>query len=70
MSGGTLSFSVLVFCVCAVLCIGVLFLRRNPSVAGGELGGPQRGKWATFAFFAFLWLTYIVLSSLKSLGKI
>lgn len=34
---GSLGFSVVVFCVCAVTCIGVLLLRRR--TVGGELGG-------------------------------
>ena len=38
---GDLGYSVTVFCVCAVLCLGTLTLRR--SVLGGELGGPS---WA------------------------
>uniref|UniRef100_A0A0D3J593 Sodium/calcium exchanger membrane region domain-containing protein n=2 Tax=Emiliania huxleyi TaxID=2903 RepID=A0A0D3J593_EMIH1 len=38
---GDLGYSVTVFCVCAVLCLGMLTLRR--SVLGGELGGPS---WA------------------------
>ena len=38
---GDLGYLVTVFCVCAVLCLGMLTLRR--SVLGGELGGPS---WA------------------------
>ena len=67
---GALSFSVSVFCGCACLCLAVLFLRRSPKVAGGELGGSPRGKWLTGAFFTSLWLLYVILSSLKSLDKI
>ena len=70
VAAGTLSFSVLVFCMCAVLCLGTLALRRLPGVAGGELGGHVARKWLTFAAFMGLWLVYIVLSSLKSLDKI
>ena len=78
---GDLGYSVTVFCVCAVLCLGTLTLRR--SVLGGELGGPswaaardrsQGGgvaqallqKRVVAAFFFFLWGVYIVASIVKS----
>ena len=78
---GDLGYSVTVFCVCAVLCLGTLTLRR--SVLGGELGGPswaaardrsQGGgvaqtllqKRVVGAFFLLLWAVYIVASIVKS----
>ena len=78
---GDLGYSVTVFCVCAVLCLGTLTLRR--SVLGGELGGPswaaardrsQGGgvaqallqKRVVAAFFFLLWGVYIVASIVKS----
>ena len=63
---GTLGFSVTVFCILAVVCIGTLFVRRFIKSIGGELGGPTGSKWATGAFFFFLWIIYILLSSLVS----
>jgi solute carrier family 8 (sodium/calcium exchanger) len=59
--GGDLGKSVIVFCTCAVICLGTLVLRRK--LFGGELGGPAGPKWGTFSFFVFLWLIYIGLSS-------
>ncbi|KAL9235749.1 hypothetical protein vseg_010486 [Gypsophila vaccaria] len=61
-----LSFSLLVFFSTSVGCIGVLVLRRI--VFGGELGGPRIWAWVTSAFFMFLWLIFVVLSSLKVSG--
>ncbi|EDV20330.1 uncharacterized protein TRIADDRAFT_32198 [Trichoplax adhaerens] len=62
---GSLAFSVTIFCAVAIVCIAVLMLRRTKSV-GGELGGPRGPKYATAVFFIFLWLLYIILSSLES----
>lgn len=62
---GSLGFSVTIFCVGAIICIAVLLLRRNEAV-GGELGGPMKYKILTVALFVFLWLFYIVMSSLES----
>lgn len=63
-----LSFSLLVFFVTSSGCIAVLVLRRL--ILGAELGGPRLWAWATAAYFMFLWLVFIVLSSLKVSGKI
>ncbi|CAI4225188.1 unnamed protein product [Auanema sp. JU1783] len=62
---GNLGFSVLIFCLEAVLCICVIVLRRNKLV-GGELGGPMGFRVATSGFFAFLWFTYVFLSALEA----
>ena len=62
---GSLTFSVTIFCVFAFICIAVLMVRRIKSI-GGELGGPTGPKYATAIFFMFLWLMYIILSSLES----
>ena len=74
---GDLGYSVTVFCVCAVTCLGTLTLRR--SVLGGELGGPSWAaassggplqlllqKRVVAALFVLLWGVYIVASVLKS----
>jgi len=63
-----LGFSVAVFTVVAIICLGVLCLRRIK--LGGELGGEKRTKWMTFAFFVFMWFIYVILSSLKTYEKI
>mmetsp|Transcript_81474 Transcript_81474/g.174509 ORF Transcript_81474/g.174509 Transcript_81474/m.174509 type:complete len:826 (+) Transcript_81474:121-2598(+) len=57
---GSLGISVATFCVCAVMCLGTLVLRRK--YLGGELGGDKKWCWATAVFFTFLWLIYISVS--------
>lgn len=61
---GTLGFSVLIFCILALVCIGVLMYRRfNPNI-GAELGGPRQSRILSSLFFTGLWFTYIILASL------
>merc|ERR1712150_442082 len=43
VEAGSLGFSVTIFCIEAVLAIGILMVRRNPAI-GGELGGPKTAK--------------------------
>ncbi|CAI5451467.1 unnamed protein product [Caenorhabditis angaria] len=62
---GNLGFSVLIFCVEALICIAVLVARRSERV-GGELGGPVGLKWLTAACFASLWFIYLLLSALEA----
>jgi len=57
---GDLAYSVSIYCVASVICLGGLILRRQ--VLGCELGGPPLSKWATFFFFVGLWLWYIKMS--------
>ncbi|XP_071167581.1 sodium/calcium exchanger 2-like isoform X3 [Mytilus edulis] len=62
---GNLTVSVIIFCVLAVICIATLILRRK--FVGGELGGKNATvKWITSFFLFTLWITYIVLSSLRA----
>lgn len=63
-----LSFSLLVFFVTSAACIAVLVLRRL--ILGAELGGPRLWAWVTSAYFMFLWIVFVVLSSLKVSGII
>ncbi|XP_027117800.2 magnesium/proton exchanger-like isoform X2 [Coffea arabica] len=63
-----LSFSLLVFFCTSVGCIGVLVLRRR--TLGAELGGPKIWAWITSVYFMFLWLIFVVLSSLRVSGII
>ncbi|XP_029202495.2 sodium/calcium exchanger 1-like [Acropora millepora] len=65
VEAGSLGFSVVVFCVCALVAIAVLMLRRSKKV-GGELGGAKPYKLPTSLLFAMLWMIYIVLSSLQT----
>jgi len=60
---GTLTFSVVIFCVEALLAIAVLMFRRR---YGGELGGPRGLKIASCAFFVFLWFFYLGASIAKA----
>lgn len=62
---GDLTFSVVIFTIVSVLCLTVLLLRRYLNIFGrGELGGPLATKWITTSFFIFLWIFYIIISSL------
>ena len=65
---GALGFSVIVFVLCALAALGALSLRR--SFLGAELGGDPFWAKVTAAFFFFLWMTYVVLSSLQVKGHI
>ena len=61
-----LAFSVAIFSICAVICLGVLVLRR--ACIGYELGGPVGLANATAAFFVFLWFVYIAACTLYTYG--
>jgi len=65
VEAGSLGFSVTIFCACALVCIMTMLLRRMPAI-GGELGGPTKVKYITTAFLLFLWLFYVMMSSLES----
>lgn len=67
-NAGGLSFSLLVFFATSACCIAVLVLRRL--VFGAELGGPRLWAWLTSVYFMFLWIIFVVLSSLKVSGII
>ena len=60
--------SVGVFCTCAVLCLGSLFLRRG--TLGAELGGPTLWRYVTVLFFLLLWGVYIGASAANAYGAI
>ena len=63
----SLPFSVSIFSIFAVITIVTLLLRRNLALFGkAELGGPQVPKMITSGFFVFLWLLYVLLSSLQT----
>ncbi|KAM8741963.1 sodium/calcium exchanger 2a isoform 2-T2 [Acanthopagrus schlegelii] len=62
---GSLAFSVTLFTIFAFLSMGVLMLRRRPSI-GGELGGPRTTKILTSLLFFGLWFLYILFSSLEA----
>ncbi|XP_067350979.1 sodium/calcium exchanger 2a isoform X1 [Channa argus] len=62
---GSLAFSVTLFTIFAFFSMGVLMLRRRPSI-GGELGGPRIPKVLTSLFLFGLWFLYILFSSLEA----
>lgn len=63
----SLSFTVLVYTVTAVLCFLILAVRRNVGVLGrAELGGPHFSRWISFAAMLMLWLIYLLLSALMA----
>jgi len=71
VKAGTLGFSVTVYLIVAVVCLGVLMMKRSiPKFGLGELGGPTLIKWGTAIFLICLWLLYIILSSLQVKGII
>lgn len=65
---GTLAYSVIIFSVCAVVCIALLFARRR--YVGGELGGSPLTKWSSFIILFLLWIFYIVMSALQAHGHV
>ena len=66
-AAGALPTSVLTFTICAVVCIGTLWVRRG---WGGELGGPAGNKWPTAYFFLLLWFVYVAVSVAVAYGWI
>ena len=61
---GSLSFSVIVFLCCSILCFIILGLRRY--FIGGELGGPGYVRPISAALLFSLWIIYVLLVSLES----
>ena len=61
---GALGFSVMLFLITSLLCFATLFFRRF--VFKGELGGNAIAKWISAAWLVFLWLIYVIFSTLKS----
>ncbi|KAL6099225.1 uncharacterized protein ACO6RY_18190 [Pungitius sinensis] len=62
---GSLAFSVTLFTIFAFFAMGLLMLRRRPSI-GGELGGPRISKILTSLFLFGLWFLYILFASLEA----
>ena len=55
----------MVFCVCALLSIMAILMRRP-----AELGGGKASKYATAAFLVALWFVYVFLSVLAAYNLI
>ncbi|XP_055082317.1 sodium/calcium exchanger 2-like isoform X1 [Periophthalmus magnuspinnatus] len=62
---GSLAFSVTLFTIFAFFSMGVLMLRRRPSI-GGELGGPKIPRILTSLLLFGLWFLYVLFSSLEA----
>lgn len=56
--GGAISFSVTAFSVLAMLCVALLFTRRQ--IYGGELGGPKPAQRRDSMICLFLWVLFLV----------
>ena len=55
----------------AVLGLGVIIARRYLPVLGQvELGGPPLMKKVSCAFLVFLWVVFVIISTLKAYGVI
>jgi solute carrier family 8 (sodium/calcium exchanger) len=65
VKSGDLGFSVTVFTIVAIVCIGTLMVRRK--VVGYELGGHKGIKVVSTCFLVSLWFVYIGLSSWNAL---
>ena len=61
---GSLSFSVIVFLSCSLVCFIILGLRRY--FVGGELGGHGLARPISAVILFMLWIIYILLVSLES----
>ncbi|XP_072167708.1 sodium/calcium exchanger Calx-like [Diadema setosum] len=63
---GSLAFSVATYTVCAIVTIVVLMMRRYFGFFGkAELGGPTLSRYITSGILMFLWVLYVLLSSLQ-----
>jgi solute carrier family 8 (sodium/calcium exchanger) len=62
---GSLGFTVTVYVISAIVAISLIMLRRHRLI-GGELGGPKSMKIFTCIFLFFLWILYVLISSLET----
>jgi len=68
---GTLTFSVMIYSICAILAVATILARRFlPLFGNAELGGTKVPKWICSVFFLILWFLYIILSALQAYGYI
>merc|ERR1711988_1131419 len=65
---GDLVFSVLVFFLFALLCLGLLVYRRY--YCKGELGGPKQMAYASSALLGTMWFAYVIISAMKAYSKL
>ena len=65
---GSMSFSVIMFLSCSMVCFLILGLRRV--FIGGELGGMGPARTVSCVLLLSLWLIYVTFVSLESYGHI
>ncbi|XP_077979422.1 sodium/calcium exchanger 3-like isoform X2 [Glandiceps talaboti] len=66
VDSGTLSFSVLIYTICAVCCVLLLVARRLlPFFGKAELGGPRIPAILSAVFLVSLWVMYVLLCSFQ-----
>ena len=71
VESGSLSFSVALYTIFAILCIITILLRRKLKIFGNaELGGNVPLKYVCGLFFVFMWFLYVLFSSLQAYEKI
>jgi len=71
VQAGALTFSVIVYTVCAILALGLIIARRFlPIFGSAELGGSKPFKYASSALLVGLWFLYVLLSSLVTYNVI
>ncbi|XP_033127546.1 sodium/calcium exchanger 3-like [Anneissia japonica] len=64
---GSFGVSVVVYTICALLCVSLIAARRFLEPFGkAELGGPMPTRYMSGAFLVFLWFMYVLLSSLQA----
>lgn len=63
---GDLAVTVLAFVVCGLVCMAILAYRRK--TYGAELGGPRRMARIHSTILVCMWLAYILVSSMSTLG--
>ena len=71
VKGGSLGFSVMLYTITAIICVGLLMLRRSLALFGNaELGGPAGPKYASGVILCILWFSYVLFSALQAYGHI
>ncbi|XP_036358405.1 sodium/calcium exchanger 3 isoform X3 [Octopus sinensis] len=67
VDAGSLGFSVIIYTTFAIIAILLLVIRRSLKIFGkAELGGATVPKIVTGVLFIFLWVLYVLLSSLQT----
>jgi len=65
-----LAYNVIIFSICAGICLATLAARRLIPQIGGELGGPTIPKVGTSLVLTLCWLFYVLMTILKVEGKV